>query len=412
MRATSRAHRVGLWSVLATGVLTAVAGGQSAWQVRTIAASTGLNIPPAMIFDGQDRAQILYDGGGANLWYVGASGSGAGPTWSGPMDTGLATGDPTWGGIYGQTYLAMTGGVLYAVCRPYATSSGGPRIRARVFNGTAWATYVPSFNYVNVYGLIVDKTGTLQWVVNTEPTAQPPAFAKTGYYLASQDSMGVVTAVPLALGVSGALYVSSSEPVLSVGGQVVLDKSDNLHMVQFYGDTRALQYAKGPMAGPLSVTDNIDMTWRVKLGQPSIAVDAAGTAHIVYTQDWPGYGVKHLWWTGSSWAGEWVETGGSAFGLLGTFPQVLVGKTGVLHVVYSDLLNNVIKHAVKTQGSWQVETIGTISAKASSGAMRGALAAGMDSLGGIGVVYRDSVGTLTYAYEATPVSAATGAVRR
>ncbi len=408
MRTTSRACRTALTTALAVGLLAPAAAGQSAWQTQTITRlGISWSVPPAMVFDGQDRAQVVYSGN-AGLTHAGAAASGPAPTWNAPRSTGLG------GSIYGQTYLAMAGGLLYAVYRPYTSPSYSPLppIRACVFNGTAWTGYAPLFNNVNVYGLAADGTGTLCWVINTEGYRQDPLFPTAGYYVVSSDSMDVVTAVPLLPGMAGYTYLYSSDAALRHGGAAVLDKYGNLHTVQSCDENGTLLYAKGPPAGPLSVNDNLDMSWRVKFGRPSIAVDAAGIPHIACTQGWPSYGLKHLYWTGSSWAGEWVETGGSVYGLLGTFPQVLVGRSGVLHVVYSDLLNNAIKHAVKVQGAWQVETIGTIAADPRQDVMRGAVVAGMDGLGGIGVVYRDAAGEVKYAYQATPVGVRPGAAGR
>ncbi len=408
MRAMSRAYRVGLAAALAAGLLASAAAGQSSWQVQTIDPAAGLLAPPALVFDGQDRAQVVYGGSGSNLSHLGAAGSGPAPTWNAPRDTGISM-----GGNYGQTYLAAAGGQVYAVYRPWTTSVE-TTVRSRVFNGSSWGAYDFPLTKVNVYGVVVDNTGTLRWVVNNDWSApQPPLIPGNGYYVAGKDGTGTVTSVPLAAGAGGMEFQAGADRVLRQGGQAVLDKYGNLHTIQYCqrgGGT--LLYAKGAVAGPFSANDNFEMTWRVKVGWPSIAVDAAGTPHIVYTQGWPSYGLKHLAWTGSSWASEWVETGGSVYGLLGTFPQVLVGKTGVLHAVYSDLLNNAVKHAVKTQGAWQVETIDTISALPANEPLRGAVAAGMDSLGGIGVVYRDATGALKYAYQATPVSALPGPVGR
>ena len=358
-----QAVSTGYWVGLSAALLASAAMAQSTWQVQTINPTAGLLVPPALIFDSQNRAQVVYDGGEANLSHLGASGSGPAPTWNLPLDTGISM-----SGNYGQTYLAVTGGLLYGVYRPYS-SSPPTSARSRVFDGNNWAAHTFPVSNVNVYGVVVDGSGTLLWVVNTDGATLQAPITKAGYHVVSRDGTGMVTAVPLALGIGGMEFAGGIDRVLHHGGQTVLNKYGSLHTIQSYEGTGMLLYARGGLTGPFSVTDNFDMSWRAKLGRPSIAADAAGMPHVVYAQGWPYYGLKHLVWTGSSWTGEWVETGGSVYGFLGIFPQVLVDRTGVLHVVYSDLFNSVIKHAAKTQGGWQVEIIEAISTNTTQGAM-------------------------------------------
>jgi hypothetical protein len=184
------------------------------------------------------------------------------------------------------------------------------------------------------------------------------------------------------------------------GGQAVLDAAGNVRTVQYtdYGSGQLL-YAAGPLGGPFQVIDNFDPGWQVKMGRPSIAADAAGNVHIAYAQQWPNYGLKYLTENGGSWDAEYIEQGGSVTGYIGTFPQVLVDHAGAVHVIYADLLNGLLKHAVKGPGGWQIEPIDTIGTQAAYGTPVGALAAAVDSRGGIGVAYWSAVqGQLKYAY--------------
>jgi hypothetical protein len=201
---------------------------------------------------------------------------------------------------------------------------------------------------------------------------------------------------------------------LGQGGQAILDRFGTLHTIQYYPrGSGTLLYAKGPLTGPFQVHDNLEPGWQVKLGRPSVAVDASGAAHVVYTQQWPGYGLRHLTLTGGSWAGEWIEQGGSAFGYVGTFPQILVDRVDVLRVIYADPLHGVLKHAAKIQGQWQIETVDQIGFASANTVAAGMPAAAMDSLGGIGVVYWDAANlVLKYAYRLPTDQTATPAMSR
>ena len=141
------------------------------------------------------------------------------------------------------------------------------------------------------------------------------------------------------------------------------------------------------------------MAWWVKTGRPAIAVDGLDQPHIVYTTLWPYYRLNYLTRTTTGWQRETIDGGGTRTGYVGTFPKVLIDLQGAVHVIYADGLHGQLKHARQTWSSWQIEVIDTIGTQATYSAQVGAMAAAMDSVGGIGVVYWDGDdGMLKYAY--------------
>jgi hypothetical protein len=395
----SRSVRLTVWLLAAGGWMATQAAAQSVWltgQAPPFGLSQYMS-PPALIFDGQDRPQVVCAISSGYLQHTAGDAAGVIPNWSAWASTGLSG-----GGRPGQIYLARSGSQLYLGFRP--RTSPAPTVMAAVLDGTGWHPYTLSIPLANrFYGLVIDSTGQPQWLINTEtPTYEPPnspiCTPTWGYYVATQTGPTTATAVPVALGTGGGS--AADKRAIFQGGQAILDRFGTLHTIQYYPrGSGTLLYAKGPLAGPFQVSDNLEAGWAVKLGRPSVTVDPAGLAHIVYTQDWPGYGLKHLTANGPGWISEWIEQGGSVLGTVGVFPKILVDRIGVLHVVYADALHGLLRHASKTQGQWQSETVDQIATQAQMGSWQaGLLAAAMDSQGGIGVVYWDASGNFKYAY--------------
>ena len=381
-----------LLAMAAVLVILADGAARGAWLIQSIALTGTLTVPPAMTFDSQDRAQVVYRAAtGGYLQHTYGSSAGSMPVWTVPVSTTISS---SYGS--GQAYLVPAGNSVYLGYRDgYGYSSSTLRGYASVFDGSTWTNYpLPSSPLFNgPYGMVADGSGQVQWIATSHPTGTPSGI----YLYGKSGSTDVYT--PMALGAVPSLPYSSGMS-LQQGGQAVLDSSGNLHTIQFTDAGSAqLLYAKGPTGRPFTVADNLDAGWQVKLGRPSIAVDAAGNAHIAYTQLWPYYGVKHLNWNGTAWESEWIEQGGNGSGYLGTFPQVLLDKAGTVHVIYADLLNGLLKNAVKGPSGWQIESIDTIGTQEIYGSSAGALAAAVDSRGGIGVAYwNPKDGAMKYAY--------------
>jgi hypothetical protein len=397
------AGRVEYAGLLAAAVLLVVmAGGtpaQAAWLIEPISPVTTLYVPPALTFDGHDRPHVVYmsnTASGDYLQHTYGTTAGASPFWTVPGNTTLSAYP-----ICGQAYLAPAGDTLYLGYRPYPLYSGdSPTVRAAAFNGTAWHSYsVLTTTKASLDGLVV-SSGQPYWLINSEGTTDASLGINTpGVYLIGQT--GTTTpAVPVVLNVGSSIRRAFQQEVLYQGGQAVLDAAGNLRTVQFtdYGGGQLL-CAVGPLAGPFQSIDNFDAGWQVKMGRPSIAVDPAGNAHVAYPQQWPYYGLRYLSENGSGWDAEYIDQPGTITGCIGTFPQVLVDSAGAVHVIYADLLNGLLKHAVRGPGGWNIDAIDTIGTQAAYGMSAGALAAALDGRGGIGVAYWSAVqGQLKYAY--------------
>jgi hypothetical protein len=411
MTRVGRLVRLGVWLAAAGGWLAGQAMGQSVWLTGQIGpvTLTNVNSPPAMVFDSQDCPRLVCDTGAA-LQYTAGDAAGVIPNWSAWVGTGVSNANGP-----GQVYLARSGSQMYAGFRPLK-SPPETTVRAAVFDGTSWQLYTPSWvlpatiygSYPNLFGLIVDGGGQPQWLIHNEkpvfvygPKGTDYSQPLWGYYLLNHAAGGDPAAVAVALGTGGGYFRAGAtgERALYQGGHALLDRFGNLHTVQYCPrGGGSLMYAKGPLAGPFQVFDNLEAGYGVKMGRPSVTVDAMGLPHVAYAEQWPGFGLKHLAWTGSAWASEWIEQGGSVYGPLGTFPKILVDRIGALHVVYADVLRGQLRHAAKTQGQWQVETVDTVGMQVNNSAV-GMLAAAVDSQGGIGVVYWDATNCLyKYAY--------------
>ncbi len=373
--------------VLVAGVLATGAAGQAGWQIESVAGMGGNVVPPALVFDGQDRANVVYgDSGGVR--HARATGAGAIPGWASSVGLNLSY---SLGG--GPVYLAAVQDVLYLGFHQHGGRT--PYGYLRVFDGTDWQPYVTdSSSGQPPYGLVTDAAGQPHWVMYHSTTGS------VGYKVYTYAG-GAGTYTPLAMNVGSPVYnrYDDDGPLLQ-GGEAVLDAGGNLHFLQYLdagGGT--LLYANGPLGGPFQVDDNFDPSWKVKLGLPSLAVDAGGTPHIAYTEQWPTYGLKYLTRSGDGWASEYIETGGDIGAYVGTSPDVLVDAAGQVHVFYADLANGLLKHAVKQASGWQIESIDTIGTQATGGVLAGSLSAAIDSTGGIGVAYYDAASSsLKYAY--------------
>lgn len=375
-----------------------------AWSIELITTVNSLNTPPALTFDALDRPHMVYGSPLGILLHVnGTTPGGLTSGWTVPRDTGIGvetTGTP------GVAHITAAGNDIWASYTSYSRIQSKTRV-AR--NGISWADYTPvTGSGYAVNGMAVDNTGKVGWVIDRMWTSGTniPGVTGTGKYLVQPTGTNAVAGVAVAPNLSHYPTFSSALPadaVFRMDGEAVFDRQGNLQTVQYYeiGGNGFLAYAKGPAGGPFAVDDNVDMGWWAKTGRPSIVVDAAGTPHIAYTEMRPHYGVRYVTQTATGWIGETIASGGDLEAFCGTFPDVVVDPFGVPHVIYADPRQGLLMHAFKAAGSWQYDVIDTISTQALKGSMSGALAAGIDSTGGIGVGYWDGT-MLKYAYMAVP----------
>jgi hypothetical protein len=394
---TGERRSVMLVVVQVVGMLVSGTIAQAAWQIETVAPVAKTTSASALVFDGQDRAQIVFGNETGYLQHIHGNHGGATPGWTPSAMPPFQT------SIYGQyVFLASSGNSVYLGSSGYGTSSSY-RNYAAVYEGSAWTqpTNFPS-NSTMILGVATDGAGQAHWLVSTGTTN-----ADTGRGITTPGTWLLNSTSPTQAAVQVAPQVfspfrSTTEGAMHTGGQTLFDSNGNLHSIQYYegGSGGTLMYVKGPASGPFEVTDNIDPGWQVKMAPPSLALDGAGNPHIAYSQQWPDYGVKYLSWNGTGWDSEWVDQGGTITGYIGTFPDVIIDKAGQTHVFYADLLNGLLKHALRTGSGWQIETIDQVGTQIpTNGVMAGALAAAMDSRGGIGVAYWNAqAGQMKYAY--------------
>ncbi len=388
--------------LLTLACLANAAPAESVWQIASVVSVTDLVVPPAIAFDAWNRAQVVYGTDLEELQHVRAAGTGALPGWAPPRGTGISL--PYVSG--GQVYLATSTELLYCGFRPWY-SRLGPYVTGdiRVFNGTTWGPSITSGTIHSPCGVVRDASRQLHWVMHMPVTENGPL----GYYLYARVD-DADTYLPMVPEAPGRAQLDWDETVLAQGGEATIDAAGEIHFIQFLetgGGT--LLYAHGPVDGPFEVDPDLGAGWQVKLGRPGIAVDPSGNVHVVYTEEWPSYGIKYLTRSGEEWTSEYIETGGNVVGCIGTFPEVVIDWAGRVHVFYADLYSGLLKHAVKYAGAWQIESIDTIALPVmqwNSGAAPGALAAAVDKTGGIGVVYYDADDwMLKYAYTVPPPAA-------
>lgn len=444
MHRASGTGRIGMVAAVAMLVLAAPTMAQ--WQIQPItavpvgASSGTFGAPPAMTFDSQNRPHVAYllasDG---NVVHTYGSAGGAAGAWIKP-NTSVSIGDL---GISAVVHLAAAGGSVYL------SSSGdysmNPMVSA-VFDGTSWQRYAPTGfpTAAVVAGMATNNSGQVNWIIWNKTSALYPSVDATspsgttviwatpsqldtggkmsmaptdtatpysGYYLVRPAAPTTVEATPVTYGPVAGTAVPEGRPddILRLDGDMTFDSTGNLHMIQYYdfGNNGQLVYATGPVGGPYTVDSSINRGWWAITGRPGLAVDASNRPHIVYTSLWPYYRLNYVTRDGTGWKRQTIEAGGKRNGFVGTFPKALVDLSGTLHVIYADGLHGVVKHAKLVNSQWQIETIDTVGTQASYTAQTGALAAAMDSAGGIGVTYWDAADAmLKYAYLAPGATAA------
>jgi len=119
----------------------------------------------------------------------------------------------------------------------------------------------------------------------------------------------------------------------------------------------------------------------------AIAVGPAGVVHVAYLDD-TNFDLKHAVRTGGVWQLESVDAAGD----VGLTPSIALGPSGAVHICYQDITNQALKHATNASGSWILETVD------SSGNVGVCSSAAVDASGALHVSYRDdSIGGLRYA---------------
>ena len=138
---------------------------------------------------------------------------------------------------------------------------------------------------------------------------------------------------------------------------IVLDASGGIHISYFDEDNDALKYAYKPSSGSWSTETVVDLTCSVP-GDPncrvgeytSIGIDTGGNPHIIYYQNTFGY-LKHATKSSGSWDIETVDST-----IWAEHETSLVMDGDHLHVSFYSVRDADLMYATNATGSWVVET--------------------------------------------------------
>lgn len=153
---------------------------------------------------------------------------------------------------------------------------------------------------------------------------------------------------------SGAWTAEVVDPQAECNAALVLDSADKAHAAYRAGSGSGdiLRYANNTSGGwVVGVVDTFTSLGCVLSGnRVSLAVDAAGVAHIAYAGDYPDYGLKYATNQGGVWSTSIVDDG--------YIEQVslAVEANGNVHIVYADNVSR-LRYANNISGAWVVELL-------------------------------------------------------
>jgi hypothetical protein len=143
---------------------------------------------------------------------------------------------------------------------------------------------------------------------------------------------------------------------------LAIDSSDHPHVSYYDESTGDLKYATKTASG--WVPEVVAPAGKPNAGSfaiyTSIAVDAAGAPRIIYYDD-NTHQLKYAVKTAGSWAIETVDAGCGPCALNGFFPSLALDSSGNPHVSYygnpGGTANGYLKYAVKSGGTWNTEMV-------------------------------------------------------
>jgi hypothetical protein len=260
------------------------------------------------------------------------------------------------------------------------SAAGGPASLT-----TSWRTTVVD-GTVHVYGTAMarDAAGTLHILYQDAPPLGPvpqagvlkhAAQAGAGWATEVLDTLGtsVLSTVGLAAAPDGSLHAGYSawgdwklhHAVWSGAGwsfevaetnaldtetvAIAADSSGKVHLLyNYYQQILYATNASGTWVR--EAVDTMGVIGDAPIG--SIAVDAGGVVHVAY-YDNTNFDLKHAWRSGGVWQLETLDSAGD----VGGTPSIALGGSGEVHIAYSDATSGHLKHATNASGSWVLETV-------------------------------------------------------
>jgi hypothetical protein len=135
---------------------------------------------------------------------------------------------------------------------------------------------------------------------------------------------------------------------------VAVDSSNNIHVAYWDYAAGSLMYivkTAGSWSAPV-VIDTVNLSG-LSGGYfyVSLALDAAGSAHVCYF-NWHNGDLKHAWKTNGTWNTEAIAPG---VGFAYSYATILIDIAGTLHVVFTQVTQGVpstLKYITKTGATW------------------------------------------------------------
>jgi hypothetical protein len=234
---------------------------------------------------------------------------------------------------------------------------------------TAGKVHISYFDLTNDHLKYATKaTSTSAWVPITVPD---PATAKYGSYTSLavnslgnayisyyDETNGALRYVTNATGIWVAEEVDNAGDV-GWYSSLAFDKAGKVHISYYDNDTKHLKYATKATSTSVWVPITVPDPAAAKYGSyTSLAVDAAGKAHISY-YDETNSTLRYV--TNATSTGTWAaeEVDGTAGGNCGWYSSLDVDTAGKVHISYYDVTNGNLKYATKGSGSasWAVTTL-------------------------------------------------------
>lgn len=87
--------------------------------------------------------------------------------------------------------------------------------------------------------------------------------------------------------------------------------------------------------------------------------DSKGFPHVAYANvKSENAGLRYAWWDGETWHVEVLEGAASPTGIYSV--SIALDKQDVPHIVYTDIVNRLVKYATRRSGKWELHVVDTL----------------------------------------------------